>query len=680
MSVPDGVLLGMGNPLLDIQTNVDKAFLEKWGLKENDAILCDEKHVPMFDELTATHHVEYIPGGAAQNAVRVAQWILNEPNKMTYFGAVGSDKYGEMLRKKAAEAGVNVQYQVNNKVKTGTCAALINGNNRSLCAHLAAAETFTVEHLEDTQHWKFVETAKYFYVGGFFLTVCPPAIMEIAKHAKEHNKIFMLNLSAPFISQFFYEPLSKVLPYVDYLFGNEDEARAFSKASGFDTEDIHEIALKASQLPKENSKRPRVVVITQGAEPTVVAQEGKLQEFPVIILPKEKLIDTNGAGDAFVGGFLAEFVREKPLADCISCANYAASEIIQQQGCTFPDDCNELMDSNETPTYCQLRNAMSILDEHDDMAGSLSIPAQLHIADDEIDYDENDSNDSDTPPELQEIDTSRLSKDSEPGEQNGKTKDSMLHEQDRLLPIANVTRVMRGQIPASGKMAKEAKELVQDCVSEFISFITAEANDRCLEEKRKVITSDDLLDALKKLGFDDYVEPMEVFLKRYRAETGKHGTARPNSGRISEQASGSNPTTVHNSTMPPSVSAHAEEHTQEYIDQQQATYVYAENVPDPTSLQPSNYQIMVDPTTGQHYLAQPGEEEGELELLPINLNDQIAHYVLQPPQQEGEEPHPAQHEVQEAKQSPPAQASHQKSPIKRSPNSKQNGSKRQKFS
>lgn len=45
--LPEGTLLGMGNPLLDLQATVEKDFLDKWGLKENDAILCDDNLVGM---------------------------------------------------------------------------------------------------------------------------------------------------------------------------------------------------------------------------------------------------------------------------------------------------------------------------------------------------------------------------------------------------------------------------------------------------------------------------------------------------------------------------------------------------------------------------------------------------------------------------------------------------------
>lgn len=91
-----------------------------------------------------------------------------------------------------------------------------------------------------------------------------------------------------------------------------------------------------------------------------------------------------------------------------------------------------------------------------------------------------------------------------------------LREQDRFLPIANVARIMKRGIPDSGKIAKDAKECVQECVSEFISFITSEASERCQQEKRKTINGEDILFAMTTLGFDNYVEPLKVYLTKYR--------------------------------------------------------------------------------------------------------------------------------------------------------------------
>ncbi|GAB2277302.1 Nuclear transcription factor Y subunit B-7 [Dionaea muscipula] len=89
-------------------------------------------------------------------------------------------------------------------------------------------------------------------------------------------------------------------------------------------------------------------------------------------------------------------------------------------------------------------------------------------------------------------------------------------EQDRFLPIANVGRIMKKVIPSSGKISKDAKETVQECVSEFISFVTGEASDKCQREKRKTINGDDIIWAITTLGFEDYVIPLKLYLNKYR--------------------------------------------------------------------------------------------------------------------------------------------------------------------
>lgn len=75
---------------------------------------------------------------------------------------------------------------------------------------------------------------------------------------------------------------------------------------------------------------------------------------------------------------------------------------------------------------------------------------------------------------------------------------------------------MRRVLPAHAKISDDAKETLQECVSEFISFITSEANDRCHHELRKTITAEDVIGAMGKLGFDDYIDPLTLYLHRYR--------------------------------------------------------------------------------------------------------------------------------------------------------------------
>ncbi|KAL3827850.1 hypothetical protein ACJIZ3_016652 [Penstemon smallii] len=97
----------------------------------------------------------------------------------------------------------------------------------------------------------------------------------------------------------------------------------------------------------------------------------------------------------------------------------------------------------------------------------------------------------------------------------------LLKEQDRLLPIANVGRIMKQILPPNAKISKEAKETMQECVSEFISFVTGEASDKCHKEKRKTVNGDDICWALGSLGFDDYSEPLKRYLSKFREAEGE---------------------------------------------------------------------------------------------------------------------------------------------------------------
>ncbi|KAH1033112.1 hypothetical protein J1N35_045286 [Gossypium stocksii] len=92
----------------------------------------------------------------------------------------------------------------------------------------------------------------------------------------------------------------------------------------------------------------------------------------------------------------------------------------------------------------------------------------------------------------------------------------MVDEQDRLLPIANVGRIMKQILPPNAKVSKEAKQTLQECATEFISFVTGEASDKCRKENRKTVNGDDICWALGALGFDNYADAIVRYLHKYR--------------------------------------------------------------------------------------------------------------------------------------------------------------------
>jgi len=131
------------------------------------------------------------------------------------------------------------------------------------------------------------------------------------------------------------------------VFGNESEALAFGEKQGYEDKTIAGIASRISSLPKVNKSRRRFVVITQGADPTLVANGQEVVEFAVEKIPKEEIVDSNGAGDAFVGGFLAGLVRGAPLEVCVQAGHYAAGVILRVSGCVLSGKPTLFLDSSK---------------------------------------------------------------------------------------------------------------------------------------------------------------------------------------------------------------------------------------------------------------------------------------------------------------------------------------------
>jgi len=261
--------------------------------------------------------------------------MTGKPNHGAYIGCVGDDENGKTLRAAAEKDGVEVHYFVKNGQPTGTCAVLIHERERSLIARLGAAEHYDPAHFDSKEIQDLLSNAGFFYATSFVLTHSPNVILKMGQFAKEHNKVLTINISAPFLVDFFWEKLEPVIRYADVIFANENEAASLGAKLGYGT-DLKEIAQKLGEYAKENSARKRTVVFTQGSQQTVVYHEGAIHTFQPLAIAKEQIVDTNGAGDSFVGGFLSRFVDNKSIEESVAAGHYCASECIQLSGARLP--------------------------------------------------------------------------------------------------------------------------------------------------------------------------------------------------------------------------------------------------------------------------------------------------------------------------------------------------------
>merc|ERR1719245_1292388 len=204
-------------------------------------------------------NVQYIAGGATLNSIRVAQWMLGEAGRTGYIGAIGDDTFGQLMKEQAKKDGVMTGFMINPDVPTGACAVAIYEKERGLVANLAAANTYKKQHLE--KHENLCARARIIYSAGFFLTVCPEAMLMAAECAIKTNSLYCLNLAAPFIISAFSDPLAKVIEVADYVFANEDEAKVYGETHGMSDSSPSAVAKFLAQVPSKKGSRTAVIEV-----------------------------------------------------------------------------------------------------------------------------------------------------------------------------------------------------------------------------------------------------------------------------------------------------------------------------------------------------------------------------------------------------------------------------------
>ncbi|KAG5051216.1 hypothetical protein JHK87_003414 [Glycine soja] len=99
---------------------------------------------------------------------------------------------------------------------------------------------------------------------------------------------------------------------------------------------------------------------------------------------------------------------------------------------------------------------------------------------------------------------------------NGGPIPSLVLRDKSKMPITNVTKITGQILPNNAKISYDAMDMIQQGATKYINFVTRKAKEQCQSEYRKIMNAEDLLWAMKKLGFNDYVEPLTAFVQRYR--------------------------------------------------------------------------------------------------------------------------------------------------------------------
>lgn len=383
-------LLCIGTPLVDLHADVPANLLEKYGLSPNSAVQVEERHRPLMRELfngsrDGTQKVEFLPGGGAPVAALVAATLARHPDgregradshrserpHVVLIGGVGRDELAVRLRELCRNENIQALLSETDLEGTGWRAVLrIKQEERtaesmsglgappgedteqsrlssiSTATFTGAGHEYKADHLR-FKVWESVEAARIVYVESIFLNVSPDSARLVAEHCAKVGKIFALNLSARYLCKFFREKVLALLPYIDYIFGNESEYLELAEAQKDEMgRSIDDIVSWLAKHPRADGdpRRKRYVIATCGQRPTIIASTWrgwgvKVQRFPVPPVRAHRFVCKDGAGDAFVGGFLYGLMREADTDSCVQMALYAAQVSVQRTkpGFTFKD-------------------------------------------------------------------------------------------------------------------------------------------------------------------------------------------------------------------------------------------------------------------------------------------------------------------------------------------------------
>ncbi|XP_015609110.1 adenosine kinase isoform X2 [Cephus cinctus] len=287
-------------------------------------------------------------GGSAQNTLRILQWLCGGPSSSPvgiYYGGIGKDARGNMLESLVRAAGVDTRYAVHPTLPTGVCVSLITGSSRSLAANIGAAGVYT---LDDVIRCKFPRDAiKIVYIEGFFVTHSLDVAKQLVELTRDTKIISAFNLNGVYIFQDHHDAIFEMVGLAKIVFGNAREMIALAQALDLKFDDVTDIPFLLNNLKrvtvgvsslsnKDWLSDEGVFIMTQGGSSPAIAVWGQGQSVQVQpITPKNPVVDTTGAGDALVAGFLAGVLAGWDPKNCLEYGCKVASFMVTRLGVTL---------------------------------------------------------------------------------------------------------------------------------------------------------------------------------------------------------------------------------------------------------------------------------------------------------------------------------------------------------
>ena len=307
-------LVGVGNAIVDIVSNIDDEFLKKNRLQKGSMNLINLENSGKI--LEDCKIIKQISGGSAANTVVS---LANLGNNVEFIGRIKNDTFGNFFSKDIKESGAsfNSKYVETRESSAHSIILITPDAQRTMCTYLGASTEFEPNNI----NYESIKISKYLYLEGYLWDseLAKQAFIKAAKMAKESKTKIILSLSDSFCVDRHRESfLNLINDFVDILFCNEEELKSLFKII-----DLEQCKIQISSLCE-------LAAITLGEKGSLIVSKDKTELINPFFFGKA--IDTTGAGDIFAGGFIHGLINNLSLSDCGKIGSICAGHIVTQIG------------------------------------------------------------------------------------------------------------------------------------------------------------------------------------------------------------------------------------------------------------------------------------------------------------------------------------------------------------
>jgi len=309
-------ILGIGNALVDIMTRIDNdKVLNDFLLPKGSMQLVDHEKSVMVKSGTDKFTKSLASGGSAANTIHGLAMLGAETG---FIGSIGKDDTGDFFEKDMKSAGVNTLLIRRDSV-TGTAVALISPDSeRTFATHLGAAVELGATDIKE----EYFDGYDILYLEGYL--IFNRHLVETAcQIAREKKMKVALDLASYNVVELKLREFREIVEkYVDIVFANEEEARAYT---GKNPEEALNVL----------SDKCEIAVVKTGSEGSLIKRgEEVLKVGTIKVKPK----DTTGAGDLYASGFLFGYASGYSLEKCGLFGSVLAGNVIEVIGAKMAGD------------------------------------------------------------------------------------------------------------------------------------------------------------------------------------------------------------------------------------------------------------------------------------------------------------------------------------------------------